>query len=70
MLLGRGSMLIRGTETGCKYSDLPVRTNMKLGGKAITPYLARLLETSLNNATVLSDCKTAILQSQTTDPLA
>ena len=32
---------------------------MKLGGEAMIPYLTRLLEISLNNATILSDWKTA-----------
>ena len=31
----------------------------KLGGEAMTPYLARLLEISLNNATIPSDGKKA-----------
>jgi len=30
-----------------------------LGGEAMTPYLARLLEISLNNATIPSDWKKA-----------
>ena len=32
---------------------------LKLGGVAITPYLARLLEISLNNATIPNDWKRA-----------
>jgi len=32
---------------------------LKLGGEAMTPYLARLLEISLNNATIPSDWKKA-----------
>jgi len=34
---------------------------LKLGGEATTPFLARLLEISLNNATITSDWKTAIV---------
>jgi len=32
---------------------------LKLGGEAMTPYLAKLLETLLNNATIPSDWKKA-----------
>jgi len=49
---------------------------LELGGEAMTPYIARLLEISLNNATIPSDWKKATLipkgvidqQSQTIDP--
>ena len=34
---------------------------LKLGGEAMTPFLARLLEVSLNNATIRSDWKKAIV---------
>jgi hypothetical protein len=34
---------------------------LKLGGEAMTPYLARLQEISLNNATIPSDWKIAIM---------
>jgi hypothetical protein len=51
---------------------------LKLSGEARTPYLARLLEISLNNATIPSDCEKATMipiykgvidqQSQNIDP--
>ena len=34
---------------------------LKLGGEGMTPFLARLLEISLNNAIIQSDLKTAIV---------
>jgi len=34
---------------------------LKLGGEAMTPFLARLLEISLNNATIPCDWKKAIV---------
>ena len=34
---------------------------LKLGGKAMTPFLARLLEISLNNATISSEWKKVIV---------
>jgi hypothetical protein len=34
---------------------------LKLGGEAMFPYLARLLDTTVNNATIPSDRKRAIL---------
>ena len=34
---------------------------LKLGGEAITPFVARLLEILLNNASFPSDCKKAIV---------
>jgi hypothetical protein len=36
---------------------------LKLGGEDMTPYLARLQEISLNNATIPSDWKIAIIVS-------